>query len=82
MIPVGIAKDGHVIYGPYKEDGTLWNACDLDLCNGMYLNENIYAYATTTFHPYFVGCWGPGNYLYNMSTRCSTNGKYCEKEWV
>lgn len=61
--PIGIAKDGHVIYGPYKEDGTIWNHCDLDICNGIWLGDDIYAYAATTFHPYFVGCWGPGNYL-------------------
>ena len=21
---IGIAKDGHMIYGPYKDDGSLW----------------------------------------------------------
>ena len=24
MLPIGIAKDGHRIFGPYKNDGTLW----------------------------------------------------------
>ena len=24
LTPIGIAKDGHWIYGPYKDDGTLW----------------------------------------------------------
>jgi hypothetical protein len=24
ITPVGVAKDGRVIYGPYKQDGTLW----------------------------------------------------------
>lgn len=23
-LPIGLAKDGRVIYGPYKVDGTLW----------------------------------------------------------
>ena len=37
---VGIAKDGRVIYGPIKEQAsdivnTLYDACDLDICNGM-----------------------------------------------
>lgn len=32
--PIGLAKDGRVIYGPYKADGTLWQPCEVDVCNG------------------------------------------------
>ena len=64
MKPVGIAKDGHVIWGPYNQnsDGDFnpWEACDVDVCNGAYVNGN-YGYAATLFVPYTVGCWGPGS---------------------
>ena len=55
----GIALDGHVIYGPYNEDGELWSCEDLDVCNGFFLSDGAYGYASTTFYPYTVGCWGP-----------------------
>ena len=74
---VGIGKDGRVIYGPIKSTSgttdTLYDECDLDICNGM-ISENtgtdddgtttarsIYSYRATTFHPYLVGCFGPGS---------------------
>jgi hypothetical protein len=56
----GLALDGHVIYGPYNLDGELWSCDDLDRCNGFILPDNSYGYASTTFFPYTVGCWGPG----------------------
>ena len=58
LIPVGIAKDGHMIYGPYNENGELWQPCDVDRCNGITIEEN-YVYVVTMFHPYTIGCWGP-----------------------
>lgn len=60
LTPVGLSKDGHIIWGPYKADGTLWDDCDVDVCNGADI-DGYYGYAATTFHPYFVGCFGPGN---------------------
>jgi hypothetical protein len=60
LIPIGLAKDGRIIYGPYNEKGKLWQACDVDVCNGRVINGH-YAYVSTTFYPYFIGCWGPGN---------------------
>ena len=63
MLPVGLAKDGHVIWGPYNiNNGKAkpWTGCDVDICNGAYVNGN-YGYASTLFHPWLVGCWGPGN---------------------
>jgi hypothetical protein len=59
LIPVGIARDGHFIYGPYNQDGKLWTKCEVDVCNGKIINGK-YAYVMTTFHPYTIGCWGPG----------------------
>jgi hypothetical protein len=55
----GIAKDGHVIFGPYNEYGEVWECDELDFCNGFFLRDTSYGYATTTFFPYTVGCWGP-----------------------
>lgn len=60
LTPAGLAKDGHIIWGMYNSDGDLWTACDVDVCNGATIDGN-YGYAMTTFHPYIVGCWGPGN---------------------
>lgn len=55
----GLARDGHVIFGPYNSDGELWGCEDVDLCNGFFLSDGSYGYASTTFFPYMVGCWGP-----------------------
>ena len=76
LTPVGIAKDGRIIYGPYKMDGTLWQPCDVDVCNGV-KNGNIYFYVATMFHPYMVGCFGPGNEGQGLSASCSSNPRIC-----
>ena len=59
---IGIALDGHVIYGPYNADHELWSCDDHDICNGRFFADmdNSYAYVVTQTHPYTVGCWGPG----------------------
>ena len=56
----GLARDGHVIYGPYNADGELWGCDDHDVCNGFFLDDGSYGYASTSTFPYIVGCWGPG----------------------
>ena len=58
--PTGLAKDGHIIVGPYNSDGELWSCDEHDVCNGVFLSDNSYAYAMTFTFPYVVGCWGPG----------------------
>ena len=66
---IGLAKDGHVIYGPVKS-GTnaesnvvLYDACEIDACNGIQVElddgQEYYRYVATTSHPYLVGCFGP-----------------------
>jgi len=45
--PIGIAKDGHIIYGPYNSDGETWGDCEVDVCNGFYYNTEYYGYAAT-----------------------------------
>lgn len=57
----GVSKDGRPIYGPHYDNGKLYADCDVDVCNGAYINGN-YAYVMTDFHPYIMGCFGPGNY--------------------
>lgn len=70
---VGIAKDGHIIVGPYNDEGELWSCEDHDVCNGVYLSDNSYAYAMTFKFPYVVGCWGPAaQQAYPVQTTCST----------
>ena len=62
----GLTKDGRVLYGPKDKDlGRNTTPCDLDVCNGQFVQDangdDVYGYFATDFHPYTVGCWGPGN---------------------
>jgi len=75
LLPVGVARDGRYIYGPYNDQGNLWQPCDVDICNGRMINGQ-YAYVTTTFFPYTVGCWGPG-VSSNMQPPCTNNPRVC-----
>lgn len=75
LIPIGIAKDGFIIYGPYDSFGNLWAPCDIDICNGHFLYGQ-YTYVSTAFHPYFVGCFGPGSGS-NYTQSCSSNPRNC-----
>lgn len=70
----GIARDGHVIYGPYNADGEIWGCEDVDRCNGFFLADGSYGYASTTFFPYLVGCWGPGATHNEFEPDCTDNG--------
>jgi len=58
---VGVAKDGHPIYGPYNSDGELWTCDDHDICNGRFFDNGTYGYVATTTFPYIVGCFGPAD---------------------
>jgi len=64
--PVGIAIDGHIIWGPYKEDGNLYTGCETDMCNGLYIN-GYYSYALTTWLPYNIGCFGGATLVKGIS---------------
>ena len=46
LVPFGISRDGRKIYGPKKSDGSYWQPCDIDYCNGLYI-ENEYVYVAT-----------------------------------
>lgn len=70
---IGIAKDGHVIYGPYLASGQLITS-GVDICNGMFYDLlGNYAYFATTKYPYITGCFGPTNYP-SFGPNCTTNG--------
>jgi len=61
VMPIGIARDGHKIYGPFADaSGTYYDPCDVDICNGMTI-DGEYVYVTTYFFPYTVGCFSVGN---------------------
>lgn len=58
---LGISKDGRPMYSMYYDNGNEYDPCDLDVCNGLEVNGN-YVYVSTLFHPFFMGCYGPGKY--------------------
>ena len=69
---IGIAKDGHVIFGPYLSNGVEVTS-GLDICNGMFFDSiGNYAYFATRTYPYITGCFGPGNYP-SFTPNCTTN---------
>ena len=75
--PIGLARDGRIIYSPFKPDGTgIWQPCEVDVCNGVKFGD-YYAYVTTFFFPYVVGCWGPGSLSIDLEASCSTNSRFC-----
>ena len=72
---IGIGKNGHPIYSPYKNDGSTWSSCDVDDCNGREI-DGSYAYVTTFFHPYTIGCFGPASST-SSKVSCSANPRVC-----
>jgi len=72
---IGIAKFGHVMYGPYKDSGETWGTDDVDACNGVW-SDNDYFYVGTAWHPYLVGCQGPADHPqdHGRFAQCSANG--------
>lgn len=74
----GLAKDGRPIYTPYYDNLKPYDDCDVDVCNGLMIGDH-YAYVSTFFHPYILGCFGPGDSP-NLSQRCSTRPRNCNSE--
>ena len=56
---IGLARDGHVVYGPLNSNGQEWSCAQHDVCNGTFLEDGSYAYVSTSEWPYTVSCWGP-----------------------
>lgn len=73
--PIGIALDGHIIWGPFKDETTVFDSCDVDICNGRVIGGQ-YGYVANIRHPYFVGCWGPGNFP-EYRQQCTYNPRVC-----
>lgn len=76
---IGVAKDGHVLYGPYDDAGALWETGSVDACSGAWSADQAdYFYVGTRWHPYLVGCFGPANFPQLRDTplfaQCSLNG--------
>ena len=69
---MGVAKDGHMIWGPYDENGELWDCADHDICNGAFIDGN-YVYLSTTTFPYILGCFGPGP-TQSYQASCTSGG--------
>ena len=59
MEVIAIAKDGHVVYGPWDQNGNQWDCNSRDVCNGRFFTDGSYGYVATTSFPYVIGCWGP-----------------------
>ena len=72
---IALAKDGHMVAGPYNEKGELWTCEEVDLCNGTFLDSGSYVYASTAFFPYVLGCYGPAQ-DHSFKAKCSTTA--CE----
>jgi len=73
---VGLARDGHAIYGPYNDAGELWACDEHDICNGVFFDNGQYAYVATVTYPYLVGCYGPSTVqFFPIDDECSSNEK-------
>jgi hypothetical protein len=72
---VGLAKDGRPIFNPYYDNGKSYNDCEVDVCNGHWVGDD-YFYVSTFFHPWVIGCYGPGNYP-ELSQSCSGKPRQC-----
>jgi hypothetical protein len=73
---LGLAKDGRPVYTPIYSGGSSYDDCDIDVCNGIFLNGH-YAYVSTLNHPYIMGCYGPGRDDLEIAQSCSANPKRC-----
>ena len=72
---LGIVKDGRPVYTPMHGGGKTIDSCEVDVCNGLELNGH-YSYVSTLFHPYIVGCYGPGSSP-NIAQGSSSNPRSC-----
>lgn len=75
LFPIGIAKDGHLIWGPYDSSSNEWLGCDVDVCNGRIVGGH-YGYVATEFFPYIIGCYGPGSFTED-EPQCTKNPRQC-----
>jgi YHYH protein len=69
---VGIAKDGHMILGPYDYTGSQFDCTEFDQCGGVYSNDGSYVYIFNNVYPYINNCFGPAEDLVYEAS-CSSN---------
>ena len=50
------------------------------MCNGVKVG-NHYMYASTVFHPYIMGCFGPGGESPKLYQECSANPRLCDVKY-
>lgn len=76
--PIGVAKDGHVIYGPFNDAGNRY-CSKPDVCNGRYDSDGYYEYITTSYAPFGPACWGPASST-SYSQTCSSKPRWEEPD--
>ena len=59
--PIGISKDGRPMYSMFYNNEQQYDPCEVDVCNGLEIDGH-YSYVSTLFHPFFMGCYGPGKF--------------------
>ena len=75
---LGVAKDGHAIFGPYYSDGSEATS-GVDICNGANLDTDgdkvtdTYGYFVRRSFPYVLSCYGPGNYPTAAKPSCAAS---------
>jgi hypothetical protein len=76
--PAGIAKDGHIMYGPYDQNGAEW-ACRTDVCNGItqpaQTANDHYIYTASKYFPYVPPCFGLANSKPAYYPKCTQNNR-------
>jgi hypothetical protein len=78
---MGISKDGRPVYTPLYDNGKEYSGCDVDICNGLEIGGH-YSYVSTLFHPYIIGCYGPGSNMTTAYQQCSGNPRLCGTTYV
>jgi len=74
--PIGLSRDGHIIYGPYDASGALFT--QVDACGGVFDTKGNYVYVGQVTSPYIQGCFGPVDWTGSSSGKtpeCSTNAR-------
>lgn len=69
----GITVDGHPLFGPYDDTGSVRDCGKLDACNGILQSNGSYAYYLTKNFPYGPGCFGPIDPSASYTASCTGN---------
>jgi len=80
--PIGLARDGHIIYGPFDSTGTEFQGeTKVDPCNGAFTTDGTYVYVAQKTFPYVVGCFGPPKPpTADTTPNCSTNARVMKSQ--